>query len=378
MRTLHCCYDEKFIEGAIELFGSDSRVENTYVVVSEKPLESFSYIKSTNVKNILCKDFLSFVQPYDVIILHSLFALPSFSLISSISLEKKVVWLSWGWDTYSDYYPVIPTILYGQETSNCQSLKEKLQQIRFKLAYKLKVRRHHLNALKRIDFYSGVFPYEYDLIKSSIKEFKAQPLDFYYGSLNFFIPETPSKVYSTGNKKNILIGNSAVQTNNHLDALKALESVDTSCWDKLIMPLSYGGTTSYKKAVKKAAYRIFGDKVLTLDTFMPMEEYKAIMTDCKTAIFFHNRQQASDNIFLQMINGARVFMSNDNVMYHYLKSEGLKIYSLQDDFDLIGEPMQEEDVMTNRSYLSKHYSTSKLVNRIHTINSVLLNSQTIC
>ena len=89
MKNLHCCFDEKFIDGAISLFDSDSDAENEYVVVSETPIDRFSHIKNNKVKNLLSSDFISYIYDYDVIILHSLFALPNFSLISSIPREKK-------------------------------------------------------------------------------------------------------------------------------------------------------------------------------------------------------------------------------------------------------------------------------------------------
>ena len=80
--------------------------------MSDKPILHFSHIKNKKVINVLSSDFISYICDFDVIILHSLFALPNFSLISSIPRKKKVVWFSWGWDTYSDFYPVIPTKLY--------------------------------------------------------------------------------------------------------------------------------------------------------------------------------------------------------------------------------------------------------------------------
>lgn len=144
--------------------------------------------------------------------------------------------------------------------------------------------------------------------------------------------------------------------------------------EKIIIPLSYGGTESYKKVVIDEGVSLFGDRMMPLQSFMPLDKYTRIMSNCKTAIFFHNRQQASDNVFLQMIYGARVFMSNKNLMFQYLKSKGLKIYSLQDDAKLLTEPMEVEDVLINRKYLSENYSSNSLISRITEINKILIKS----
>jgi hypothetical protein len=89
-------------------------------------------------------------------------------------------------------------------------------------------------------------------------------------------------------------------------------------------------------------------------------------------VFEHERQQASDNIFMQLLYGERVYMSETSEAYTYLKSIGLKIYSLQRDLSLFNVEMTDEDILNNRSVLSNHYSSSKLVERVRTINSTIL------
>ena len=82
-----------------------------------------------------------------------------------------------------------------------------------------------------------------------------------------------------------MIGNSAVPTNNHLDILNYLRNNDTTSWKKIIIPLSYGGTESYKKVVIDEGVSLFGDRMMPLQSFMPLDKYTRIMSNCKTAIF---------------------------------------------------------------------------------------------
>lgn len=371
MKNLHCCIDDKFIDGAITLFEEDKQADNKYVIFTPQKKDKYQYVKNEKVINLQTDSFLNYIETekFDIIYLHSLFCI-NLSLIQQIPTKYKVVWLSWGFDTYSYSYPLIKTELYEPITKEFinKTLHSKLRSLKESISYKIFHKSDHINALKRIDYYSGVFPYEYYLIKQSFSDFKAIPIDFYYGSKDFFIKESICKDYKEDQMKHLIIGNSAADTNNHLDVLYKLKDLTQKNWEKCIIPLSYCGTNTYKNEIEEKGKKIFGDKLLSLRTYLPINEYLNLISKCKTAIYLHNRQQASDNIFMQMNFGARVFMSSKNEMFKYLKSQGLKIYSFQDDFDLINEPMNYEDVMVNREYLSANYSSTKLIQRIIDIN----------
>lgn len=371
MKNLHCCIDDKFIDGAISLFEEDKQAENKYVIFTPQKIDKYKYVKSEKIINLQTSMFLNYIQieKFDVIYLHALFCI-DLSLIKQIPIKYKVVWLSWGYDTYSYNYPLIKTELYAPITKEFinKTLYSKLKSLKESISYKIFHKSDHIGALKRIDFYSGVFPYEYYLIKQSFPDFKAIPIDFYYGSKDFFIKESISRDYKKEEMKHIIIGNSAAETNNHLDVLCKLKNLPLKNWDKCIIPLSYCGTNSYKSEVEEKGKNIFGNNLLSLRTYLPINEYLNLISKCKTAIYFHNRQQASDNIFMQLNFGARVFMSSKNAMFKYLKNQGLKIYSFQDDFDLITKPMDYEDVITNREYLAANYSSNKLIQRVIDIN----------
>ena len=229
-------------------------------------------------------------------------------------------------------------------------------------------------ALKAIDYFSGVFPYEIDLIKKSHPYFRAEPIDFYYGSAkDFFIKEDVSTNINH-EKKNIIIGNSANMTGNHFDVIEILSKVNIEDDSKLIIPLSYGNIRGYADAVEKEAEKIAPGRVVSLRNYMPFNEYYELISTCRTAIYAHERQQASDNIFLQMIFGARVYMSETSSAYNYLKGIGLKVYSLQSDLSLFNDAMKDEDVINNRRILSSLYAPSKLIERVKTINTILIDS----
>ena len=112
---------------------------------------------------------------------------------------------------------------------------------------------------------------------------------------------------------------------------------------------------------------------MPLDAYLPLNEYLQVVSNCKVAVYFHERQQASDNVLMQLMYGARVYMSETSMMYKYLKSMGFYIYSLQEDKDDINLPLTKEQIITNREILCNHYSSSKLIERIKVMNNIICN-----
>lgn len=373
MKAIHCVYDDKFIDGAISLFESDKRVQNDYVIFcSTSELERpFRYIKSDKVKRVCKNSFVDTVNKYDILYLHSWFSVNAPSLLK-LKDSVKIVWFSWGWDYYNRN--VVPLNLYGPETKEIIDNQFGFNRLKDCL---INIRRSRRFAsfdkvIRRIDYFSGVFPYEYDLLKEYWPQMKARPVDFYYGSTNFFIPEDINhEVKNTF--ENVLVGNSNTPGNNHLDAFNYLKKSGLSFSGKLILPLSYGTNKGYRDAVVSKAHSIWGDRVLVLDHYLPLDEYTKIVSNCKIAVFFHERQQASDNVFMQLQYGAKVYMSESSLMFKYLKSKGYHIYSLQKDSDIINENLTNSQIIDNRRLLSNNYSSSKLISRVNDIVSILIS-----
>ena len=371
MRSLHCCCDAKFIMGMISLFESDPSVKNDYIIVSDS--KKLKFVDPNVVKIVPPSKLAELCIRYDVVFIHYLKA-HYFNIIPSLPKHIKVVWFAWGADMYDGRTAILKNEYFGSLTKEYykNEFGGELNTLCRNVIFSIQQKSKRNKTLERIDYFSGVFPYEYDLLKSNCKNFKAKPLDFYYGSTNFFIPEKPEETFDD-DKENVIVGNSAAYTNNHMDALYDLKK---SGWEssggKIIVPLSYGGNKKYVEKVIAFGKELFGDKIYPLVDYVPLDQYLKIISSCRIAIFYHKRQQASDNVFMQMMYGARVFMSKDNLMYKYLKSEGFKLFALEKEPYLINESMKEEDVLNNRKILSNNYSSSKLIDRITRINAELL------
>lgn len=372
MKIIHFVVDDKFIDGAISLFEADDRVENKYLIIQKK-YQDFNYLKNANVERIKKNEILKKVAGCDAVVLHSLSVIPIY-IIARIPKPIKVIWYAWGHDLYEGLFKsIIPTNLFEVETEKYLKAHPPISSLKKKTKYLYKTIMHKLfleSALARIDFFSGVFPYECDEIKKYHSCFTAKPLDYYYGSSKFFIPENFDTVVKHG-KKNVIIGNSGNATNNHLDVLQKLRQEKCSIEGQIIIPLSYGCDDEYANTVYAAANEIYPNQINALREYMPLNDYLNLTSNCRVAIYAHNRQQASDNIFLQLQYGAKVYMPEKSLAYHYLKSIGLKLFSLENDLGSFNEDIDDKDVLENRRILSSLYSSSKLIERIKKINDEL-------
>lgn len=376
MKILHCLYDDKFMDGTIRVYESDKRHTCKYVLVRHSTeYIKFKYMKSDKVMVVTPKTFLSMASDFDVVILHSFVSL-EYYYITRIPKSCKVVWYGWGFDIYGGPFPIVPLKLYSDETKRFLDgnrspitgktiIKGIIIRLRNRLDYFWQSK-----AISRVDYFSGVFPYEYELIKRHHSNFKAKKVDFYYGDVDFFIKDTVSNVIEHG-KVNIIIGNSADPRNNHHDAITILSKTNLPKESLIIIPLSYAGPKSYVQWVKDYAETLFPGRVRALLDYMPLKEYLDLTSHCKVAIFFHERQQASDNIFMQMMYGAKVYMSETSLAYQYLKNEGFEVFSLQSDGDTLLDDISDEKVMKNRKLLCEKYSNHTILGRVIKINSII-------
>lgn len=169
-----------------------------------------------------------------------------------------------------------------------------------------------------------------DYLKKNIRFYK-----FCYG--NESIEGIPWPSHKSNSEIRVLLGNSATETNCHIEALDLLskfkdEEIHIYC------PLSYG-QESYKEKIIKHGEGIFGDKFVPLVSFMPREEYLALLGSIDVAVFAHNRQQAMGNILPLIYAGKKVYIKETISSYEYLKSEcGFKITPFE---KIVGESFEE-------------------------------------
>ena len=360
MRIANIVTDEKFIDDVISLQDMlNGGFQHDYIILRQKRNypEEFIYIKNhERVETVLRTDFFRTVRQkkYVAIFLHSLLAAP-LHITAMIPDGIKVFWFSWGYDIYAPIgfnKPLVQIELYKEKTNEIlNALKSKKNTVDLR-SFVLGARRYIASvvnriflkrAVSRVDFYSGVLPYEYELMKEH-KFFHAKEVEYHYYSYRKSSPDVP---FVPCNATNIILGNSADPTNNHMDALEILMKLDLH-GRKIIVPLSYGNM-QYADFLCETISKKSWAGIVAVKDFMPFEDYAKLIGSCGVSIYFHERQQATVNIFLSLRNGNKVFLSETNRIYGYLKSLGFTVFSVQRDLNQasLDTPLTESEQLRN-------------------------------
>ena len=115
--------------------------------------------------------------------------------------------------------------------------------------------------------------------------------------------------------KKVLVGNSATDTNRHLEVFKKLinfQDID------IFAPLSYGNCL-YQQYIIQEGKQIFGDNFYPIIEMMEYNQYISFLKTINIAIFNHNRQQGVGNILLLLAMGKTIYLSKENNAYNMLK-----------------------------------------------------------
>lgn len=368
LRILNIVADEKFIDSVINFHDlSREKADHSYVIIGNDTNE-LRFIKQKNrIKRIISEDFFTFLNEcsFDAIILHGLLAIP-LELLPLIPPCIAIIWSAWGYDLYqypadyplvelkNIYRPATVKEFKKQQTVTLKGwLKFHLNKLRIvKRVRCSKQRKLLLSAVKRIDFFTCVLSSEYELTKK-IKGFKAEYVEYKYYDPSRFGSAIPDYVKN----QNILIGNSANPSNNHLDIFEKLQSLGIK-ERELIIPINYGGSEVWRDTIQHKAKEL-GDVYLNIICdYMPASDYYNLIGRCAYAIFYHERQQAMGNIYFLLESGCKIFLSETSTTYRYLKERNFYVYSVQSDLsiDALNQPLTPKQMEKNRQIVRKLYS----------------------
>lgn len=355
MKILHIIRDEKFIDTAFERFEKAAPGKNTFLLASYKKQKKYKFLKKTTPvincrpTDLFLNSFVDWLASYDLIVLHSLYAF-SIEVVNKVKNRTTIVWIGWGYDYYDLIYK--NNDLYEKYTreflcksnlieENKKSIKEFLIWLIEYFVYKSK----KTDVLEYIDYFAPVLECEYTLVFERNKGFHPKYFDWNYGTATNIVAKSDS---ADRIKSNILIGNSGSPNNNHLDAFRLLENLKIPSEAKIIVPLSYSGSTHYINEVVRYGVKAFGEKFLPLLDFMPYNEYVKTIESCGFMIMNHKRQQGTGNIGLGLLNGVKVFCNPYNAYYTTSIKRGMCIYSTSDlDEKAISMPLTEIEKREN-------------------------------
>ncbi|MCB6568322.1 TDP-N-acetylfucosamine:lipid II N-acetylfucosaminyltransferase [Eubacterium limosum] len=140
-----------------------------------------------------------------------------------------------------------------------------------------------------------------------------------YYDCKYYLPSYSEDVIEMLNRTdnpaivNIQIGNSATETNHHIEILTGLKKFSNENIH-IYLPMSYGDF-NYREEVEKVAKEWFGEKVTIMKEFYKPEIFNQHLANMDIAIFNNDRQQALGNIYMLICLKAKVYMRSDTSMW---------------------------------------------------------------
>lgn len=331
---VHYLWAEKFTEPFVDFVERHFDPSEHLFIVLER--DAFHTASRSNVIRLpksvseykKLATLVRYLNKADKVILHGLFdhTLLIFYLLQPWLL-KRSYWVIWGGDLYS----------YRRKRVRIRSkLVERLR------AYVIK----HLGHL--VTYVRG----DYELAKS------------WYGATGTYHEcyLYPSNLFKSGvalrqaeGAINVLVGNSADRSNNHLEVFGKLQRfADLPL--RIYCPLSYGDN-EYADQVAQVGFQAFGDRFVALREFMAFDKYLALLSEIDIAVFAHERQQAMGTTITLLGLGKRVFMRSDVSQWALFREMGIMVF----DVDLLDiSPMEAGAAENNSVRVMQRFSESNL------------------
>lgn len=372
---VHIATDEKFINSAYWQFNSIGEGEHIFYILLKNINEELRFVDlrkdmhliSSSVKEL--KEFGKSLSKVDLVCFHGL-DYHSSIVLNSLPKQTKVLWILFGFEVYNNPYLHDFKKNVGTRTFNyflLMNIKSKIKGLlkkRFRnLFYILKERTfspYHemLKAMKRANYCGVLYEEEFQLVKQKLGT-EIEFVKFCYYPIEKMIENGDARVSGD----NILLGNSASYTNNHLEAFELLSQFELNL-RKVITPLSYGNEF-YKTEIEKKGKNILGKNFQPVIKFMPLHVYNNYIAQCSIVVMNHYRQQAVGNVLTMIWMGAKVYLDKRSTLYHYLTRIGVSVCDISE--DLIPEnkealkPLTNKEIQHNRDCLKNEISQEGLL-----------------
>jgi hypothetical protein len=368
MNILHLIHDNKFFSFVTEVFGALPGVQNRFVAHVPDPAAALQHIGGVKLwrragnRYFFSRHAREDLAWSDCLIVHYAGTPGAFMMLRAPA-RVTVVWSGWGAD-YVGLMRQDERAMLTAETSRLLadiSRKRREHGVREAFKYFLEVlwlrcvdRPLRAAAISRADLFSAPLREDFDLLREALgPKLRARYVQLHYGSVEKTFRPGPESV--TGN--DILLGNSATSTNNHVDILRLLARRELG-HRKVIVPLSYGDA-NYRDAIVSLGRQLLADRFEPILDFMPLGDYNALIARCSTVIMNHRRQQALGNIGAMLYRGARVFLDDNSAAYRFLRKHGAHVFStglLNETGDSIFDPLPPGQRLQNRVVLNALWS----------------------
>lgn len=371
-KILHIGTDEKFLNAVEFTYEKAFPGKNLIYITLNKKESPLKYIKISD--NFIFGDFsveskneiVKMLDGFEYVIFHGLDKFKSDIFLSSSNKEKFVLSI-WGAEIYNNPY-VLGTGLFGKKTLKkfnnkyIFELKKVFRPIYYKLFHNTQDNFNaQLRVIKEISLIAGQPPEDFFFLKErNLVNDKAKHFFYSYYPFEYIFKNNEELVIS-GN--NILLGNSASSSNNHLEMIDILSNFNLKD-SKIFTPLSYGDK-KYADEISKIGAKKLKNHFVALREYMTLSEYSVMVSSCSIVIMNHYRQQAVGNIMAMLLMGAKVYLDERNTVYSYLKRIGCCVFSISRDLKVENEnvfkSLTREEKEKNQKIIRKEVSVDNLV-----------------
>lgn len=307
MNNFHIIINHFYTKPLIEFVENNfEKSEHKFCVIgrwSKKEVTSnmIKIYKFSSFRISLILKFIIDLNRAKVIIIHGYFSY-ALSLILFIQpwLHKKCIWAIWGGDLYYD---------------------REFKGMKFRVWEYLKSR-----VLKNFKFFTSSDKEVFDFAKKTYNTNAHYMEGAYMSPMNFKLLDKYTHEEKQEDRLNILIGNSADPSNNHIEVLKLLskfkdENLTIYC------SLAYG-KKDYKQQIIESGKKIFDKKIKFFTEILSEEEYtKSVLQNINIAIMNHDRPQAMGNIKALLYLGKKIY-AKSNSMLGSFRRNGIEMYEV--------------------------------------------------
>lgn len=197
-------------------------------------------------------------------------------------------------------------------------------------------------------------------IESIKKMYNAERIVHRYFSWNqnFDTAQSLKQDKMPGGPVMVQVGNSATETNNHLDLLPKLAKFFTEDVS-IILPLAYG-KEEYATVIKDKGDELFPGKIVYKEKFVGREKYVKDLNSVDICIMYHNRSQALGNCVTLLALGKKLFLKKENPLYGMFLKMGVMVFDAglveKISFEEFKAPLSEQQKTINVKNLSACFS----------------------
>lgn len=370
MKIYHLFPDEKYVDDFISkvLTCSEQPERNVFMVRAEKPLSRISRHGAKVIETPLYSDALSEIvegiREEDLFLVHY-FERRVCEWLNTVNRSLPLGWVFWGAELYNNAGIDFP--LYGPLTKKIyrphlldHSWLYKIPFFReIEIFYEEHIKAPRMHRLKakafsRVRRFYNYNKYNYQILKDNF-DTPAEFVYFIYPRI-FDVPEFKEGVELPigvdTEQLNVVIGNSANYSNNHLEVMDAITPNESLV---LWVPLSYGNQ-DYAGYLQRIGERKFGANFRVLSDYLPAEQYFEFLKKMDAGLFGNYRPMGMGNITILLTLGKALFMDDGNPATRDLCDRGFLVQSLADiSTDLLWRMKERGTVEQNRKLAERFF-----------------------